>query len=106
MKRSIFLLITAIFAAIFGGMMFFLPGKMADGFGSAPTLFSTFLMREMGLIILCSGVLNFLVRNDRDSLALKAIFIFQPGISSHHDTHRIYRSVKRASLALTRLSQD
>ena len=33
-------------------------------------------MREMGLIILCSDVLNFIVRNDIDSTALKAILIF------------------------------
>ncbi len=76
MKRSIFLLITAIFAALFGGMMFFLPDKVAEEFGTAPTPFSTFLMREMGLVILCSSVLNFIVRNDGDSLALKAIFVF------------------------------
>ena len=77
MKRSIFLIITAIISALFGGMMFFLPDVVAEGFGSAPTPFSTFLMRELGLIILCSGVLNFLVRNnDSDSMALKAIFVF------------------------------
>ena len=76
MKRSIFLIITSIISALFGGMMFFLPEMVTEGFGSAPTAFSTFLMREMGLIILCSGVLNFLVRNDSDSVALKAILIF------------------------------
>ena len=76
MKRSLFLIITAIISALFGGMMFFLPGMVTEGFGSSPTPFSSFLMREMGLIILCSGVLNFLVRNDSDSMALKAIFIF------------------------------
>lgn len=76
MKRSIFLIITSIISALFGGMMFFLPDMVTEGFGSAPTSFSIFLMREMGLIILCSSVLNFLVRNDSDSMALKAIFIF------------------------------
>lgn len=76
MKRSIFLIITSIISALFGSMMFFLPDMVTDGFGSTPTLFSTFLMREMGLIILGAGVLNFLVRNSSDSVALKAIFIF------------------------------
>ena len=76
MKRSIFLLITAAFAALFGGMMFFLPATVIEEFGTEPTLFSTFLMREMGLVILCSSVMNFLVRNDSDSNALKAILIF------------------------------
>lgn len=56
--------------------MFFLPELVIEGFSSAPTPFSTFLMREMGLVILSSGVLNFLVRNSSDSMALKAILIF------------------------------
>jgi len=76
MRRSIFFIITSIVCALFGGMMFFFPDVMTEGYGSVPNSFSTFLMREMGLIILCSGVLNFLVRNDSDSIALKAIFIF------------------------------
>ena len=76
MRRSTFLVITGIIATLFGGMMFFLPGMVAEGFGSVSTPFSTFLMREIGLIILCSGVLNFLVRNATDSMPLKAILIF------------------------------
>ena len=76
MKRSIFLIIAAIISALFGGMMFFLPDMVTEEFGSVPTSFSTFLMRELGVIILCAGVLNFLVRNASDSLALKAILIF------------------------------
>lgn len=76
MKRSIFLIITAIISALFGGMMLFAPDMVADGFGSAHTSFSSFLMREMGLIILCAGILNFLVRNNVDSIALRAILIF------------------------------
>jgi F0F1-type ATP synthase assembly protein I len=76
MKRSIFFIITSIISALFGGMMFFLPDMVTEGFGSTPTTFSSFLMRETGLIMLGLGVLNFLVRNDSDSMALKAIFIF------------------------------
>jgi len=76
MKRSIFLIIASIISVLFGCMMFFLPDMVAEGFGSTPTPFSNFLMREMGLLVLASGILNFLVRNDSDSMALKAIFIF------------------------------
>ena len=59
--------------------MFFIPDMVAEEFGSEHTPFSTFLMQEMGLIILCSGVLNFLVRNHSDSTTLKAILIFNIG---------------------------
>lgn len=76
MRRSIFLIITAVIALIFGGMMFFLPEVVIEGFESAPDPFSKFVIREVGLIILCSSVLNYLVRNNGDSMALKAIFIF------------------------------
>ncbi len=75
MRRSLFLIITSVISALFGGMMFFLPEVITAGFGATTTHFSNFLMREMGLIILCVGILNFLVRNAEDSMALKAIFI-------------------------------
>jgi len=76
MKRSIFLIITSIISVLFGGMMFFLPDTMIEGYGSVPDLFSSFMMREIGVLILCSGLLNFLVRNNGDSMSLKAILIF------------------------------
>lgn len=76
MKRSIFLLIAAIFATLIGGVSLFFPHKMAEGFGITPSPVILFLARELGVFNLCSGVLNFLVRNDTDSKTLKAIFIF------------------------------
>ena len=76
MKRSTFLLIAAIIATLIGGMSLFSPGKMAEGFGVTPTPMIIFLARELGVLNLCLGVLNFLVRNDTDSKTLKAIFIF------------------------------
>ncbi len=76
MKRSIFLLITAIIAILLGGMMILLPEKMAEGFGVTSSPIIIFMMREIGLFNLCSGVLNFLVRNDIDSKTLKAVLIF------------------------------
>ena len=76
MKRSIFLLIAAIVAILIGGMSLLFPDKMAEGFGVTPTPVIIFLARELGVLNLCSGVLNFLVRNDADSKTLKSIFIF------------------------------
>ena len=76
MKRSIFLLIVAIIAILIGGISLFFPSKMAEGFGITPTPVITFLILELGAFSLCTGVLNFLVRNDTDSKTLKAIFIF------------------------------
>ena len=76
MKRSIFLIITALISALFGGFMFLAPDVIAEGFGSAHTSFSKFLMKELGLIIICAGVINFMVRNHGDSTTLKAILIF------------------------------
>ena len=76
MKRSIFLLIAAIIAALIGVLSLFLPGKMAEGFGMTPSPMITFLIRELGAFSLCAGLLNFLVRKDPDSKTLKAILIF------------------------------
>jgi uncharacterized membrane protein len=76
MKRSTFLLIAAIIAALFGSMMLFVPYKAAEGFGMDSTLQTQLLLRSLGGMVLCSGILNFLVRNQKDSQALKAILIF------------------------------
>jgi hypothetical protein len=76
MKRSLFLIITAIIATLFGGMMLFMPDKAAEGFGMTSTLETALLFRSLGGLILCSGVLNFLVRYEVDSKTLKAILIF------------------------------
>ena len=76
MKRSTFLLIAAFFGLLIGGMSLFLPNKMADGFGITATPVIIFLSRELGAFNLCTGILNFIVRNDADSKTLKAIFIF------------------------------
>ena len=70
MKRSLFLIITAIIATLFGGMMLFMPVKAAEGFGMTSTLETALMFRSLGGLILCSGVLNFLVRNEGDSKAL------------------------------------
>ena len=76
MKQSTFLLIVAALSLIFGGMMFFTPENVAEEFGSTPTVFSSFLLREMGLILLCASAMNFMARKDTSSPALRAILVF------------------------------
>ena len=76
MKRSIFLLLTAIIAAIFGCMMLFVPDKAAEGFGLISNPVTTMFFHLLGGMILSAGILNFMVRNDKDSTTLKAILIF------------------------------
>lgn len=76
MKRSTFLLITSIVSLLFGAVMLFIPDKAAEGFGILSTREHLMFFRAMGEGILAMGVLNFLVRNDSDSNALKSILIF------------------------------
>ncbi len=76
MKRSTFLIISAILGLLFGGMMLLIPDKAAEGFGIISTPETLMFFRAMGEAILAMGVLGFLVRNDNDSKTLKSIFIF------------------------------
>ena len=75
MKRSVFLIITAILGVLFGGMMLFFPVFAAENFGitSAPQLSQ--MLRSVGGVDLCLGILNLLVYNEPDSKALRAILI-------------------------------
>ncbi len=81
MKRSIFFIITAVLATLFGGMMLFAPAFTAESFGLASTPETSLLFRSLGGLVLCLGILNFLVRNEPNSNALKAVFIIN--ILSH-----------------------
>lgn len=76
MKRSTFLIISAIVSVILGGGMLVFPDIVAAILGATTNPFSAFIMRELALIIICSGILNFLVRNESSSFALKVILIF------------------------------
>jgi hypothetical protein len=57
-------------------MMLFMPEKAAEGFGMTSTPETALLFRSLGGLVLCSGILNFLVRKEGDSKALKAVLIF------------------------------
>ena len=81
MKRSTFFLITAILAFIFAAMMLLVPGTAAEGFGMAPTPETNLLFRSLGGMLLSASILNFLVRNHRDSDTLKAVLMFNVALN-------------------------
>jgi hypothetical protein len=75
MKRSIFLLITAIFSILTGCIHLFIPSFIVEGnhWTSSPQI--EFLLRLLGGLVFSLGVLNFLVRNHSDSDTLKAVLV-------------------------------
>ena len=75
MKRPIFFTITAVLAVLFGGMMLFAPEFTSENFGLEATPESSLLFRSLGGLVLSLGILNYLVRNEGDSIALKAVLI-------------------------------
>jgi|GEM_PF-520388 len=80
MKRSIFLLITAVLGTLFGLMMITMPDKAAEGFGVTATAELALSYQLFGSMILSFGVLNFIVRNHADSATLKAVLIFNVSV--------------------------
>ena len=76
MKRSIFLLITAVLGLFIGIMCLLFPDKMAAGFGMTVTPLILMLFREAGACNLSMGYLNFAVRNHSDSKSLKTVLLF------------------------------
>ena len=76
MKKSTFLLIVVIIATLVGGMMTFMPNNAAESFGLTGNLENSVLFRWLGVGILASALLIFLLRKSNDSHTLKAVFIF------------------------------
>ena len=76
MNRSTFLLITALIALLFGGMMLLMPEKASETFGMAFNPEIGIVFRWLGVMIVCSGILNFIVRKDSDNSTLKTVLIF------------------------------
>jgi len=76
MSRSVFLLLTAIVALLVGGMMSLAPDKAAETFGMTYSPEIGIVFRWLGVTVISSGVLNFVVRKDSDTSTLKAILIF------------------------------
>lgn len=61
--------------------MLFAPAFTSENFGLQATPVSSLLFRSMGGMVLSLGILNYLVRNEADSMALKAVLIIN--ILSH-----------------------
>ena len=76
MKRSIFLVITAVLGFLIGIMCLFFPEKLASGMGMTATPVILMLIREAGACNLSMGFLNFAVRNYADSPSLKMVLLF------------------------------
>lgn len=75
MKRSTFLLLSALLSFVFGAMMFFVPA-FAGGFigmTAAPETLS--VLRGLGGLIIGSGAINFFLRNQKDTEVLRGLLI-------------------------------
>lgn len=72
MSRSLFFLITAIIGLLFGLLMMVAPHIQATNVGFEPSAQLSVFVRAYGAAILAAAVLNYLVRNEPDSVALKA----------------------------------
>jgi hypothetical protein len=76
MKRSTFLIITAVIGLFFGGFMLLASEKAASQFGLSPSNEIILLLRVFGGFILSTAVLNFMVRHHVDTNTLKSVFVF------------------------------
>lgn len=76
MSRSFFLLLTAIVALLFGGMMLVAPEKASQNFGMAFNPEIGIVFRWLGVMIVSSGILNYMVRKDSSSSTIKSVLIF------------------------------
>lgn len=75
MKRSTFLLTTAILSLAFGAMMFFVP-KFAAGFLDIATTPQTIsVLRGMGGLIIGSGAINYFLHNQDNLEILKGLLV-------------------------------
>ena len=75
MKRSLFLLITALLSFAFGAMMFFAPA-FAAGFldmAASPQMLS--VMRGLGGLIIGSGTINYFLRNQDNAVVLRGFLL-------------------------------
>ena len=75
MKRSIFLLITAIASFAFGAMMFFVPNFAAGFLDIATTPQTISVLRGMGGLIIGSGVINYFLRNQTNPDVIRSLLL-------------------------------
>lgn len=75
MKRSLFILISAVMAAIFGLSMLLAPDQMIKNMTTAADPSALHVLQWAGNMLLAIAVINFLSRNDEGSVALRAVMI-------------------------------
>lgn len=75
MKRSTFLLITAVLSFAFGAMMFFVPGFAAGFLDIATTPQTVSVLRGMGGLIIGSGAINYFLRDQNNTDVIKSLLL-------------------------------
>jgi hypothetical protein len=75
MKRSNFLLITALLSFTFGALMFFVPGLAAEILAMGGDKETIAALHGMGGLIIGSGVINFLLRNQTNVDAIRSLLL-------------------------------
>lgn len=75
MKRSTFLLVTAILSFVFGGMMFLIPSFAARFLAITAAPQTVSVLRGLGGLIIGSGTINFLLRKQTNTAALKSLLL-------------------------------
>ena len=75
MKRSTFLLITALGSFAFGAMMFFIPDFAASFLGIDTSSQTLSVLRGMGGLIIGSGTINYFLRNQINMEVIKALLV-------------------------------
>jgi hypothetical protein len=75
MSRELFLTLASCVALAVGAFAAVLPRRLLAGKGVAPGPAATVWVREVGVLLVATGVTVFLVRSQPDSAALRAILI-------------------------------
>jgi hypothetical protein len=75
MKRSIFLIISAVLGLFFGLHMLIAPGKMLENMVQVNSADLQHVLQWSGAMLVSIAVINFLSRNDTGSAALRAVVI-------------------------------
>ena len=73
MKRSQFLLVTALLSFMFGFLLFFGPAAPARMWGIPHDPLTVSLLRGLGGLIIGFGMINFLLRGQADARVYKAV---------------------------------
>jgi len=75
MSRKTFLIIFSVVATLVGAAALAAPAVLLDSKGVVPAAATQVWVRELGVLILASAVVAFVVRAEPDSRALRAVLI-------------------------------